>query len=67
MPTVANTLAYYDTATFTALKSFIQQARGWEDDGGQRPSLSISVQFQLSPPAPIIGSSFGQKSQKTKW
>jgi hypothetical protein len=27
---VANTLAYYDTATITAVKSFIVQAPGWQ-------------------------------------
>ncbi len=26
---VANTLAYYDTATITAIKRFIVQASGW--------------------------------------
>jgi hypothetical protein len=40
---VANTLAYYDTATITAVKSFIVQAPGWVKKGLFEHKCSLAL------------------------
>jgi hypothetical protein len=53
---VTNTLAYYDTATITAVKSFIVQAPGARENGVKsekicpRPSFPKKILFPSSQP-----------------
>ncbi len=46
---VANTLAYYDTATITAVKSFIVQAPGYTIWGGRESTINRMLDGSTCP------------------
>ncbi len=50
--TNTNTLAYFDTAKITAVKSFMIQAPGKVKIGGERGSGGIKVPPPVPPPSP---------------
>ncbi len=56
---MANALAYYDTATITAVKCFIVQALGWKDPPGTNtptywPHLKVTKKIKCCEYALII-------------